>query len=121
MALVFPQIEHRPAWVLLNKLQHVKAMRYAHEISRAYFLKRWRELRDELHETEDYKALRRMVYARAGGICEKCQKVPGNQMCHKTAVAMRPDLALRPDNVYLGCDSCHQEDHPDIVLSYAEA
>jgi hypothetical protein len=57
-----------------------------------------------------------MVAARADGLCEKCQKAPGDQMCHKIGVSYRPDLALKKDNVYWGCGECHQLDHPDMQL-----
>jgi hypothetical protein len=116
MAIVYPVLQHRPALFVIKQMQHVLARRRNGEISRPYFLNRWGALRAELNDTEEYKTLRRKVYARSQGTCEKCKLVPGNQMCHKTAVAFRPELSLRLDNVYLGCDDCHQEDHPDLVL-----
>lgn len=77
----------------------------------------YEKLRFALNETEDYKALRRFVIARSGGKCEKCEATAGNQMCHKIGVSFRPDLALRKDNVYWGCQECHQLDHPELKLT----
>lgn len=116
MPVVYPEISHSPALALIRRIRVLKSRRYNHEISRTKFLHDYDKLRTELNETEEYKALRRLVIARANGLCEKCRATPGNQMCHKMAVAVRPDLALRKDNVYWGCDECHQADHPELKL-----
>lgn len=117
MPVVYPSIECGEAKTILSKMRRLKSKRYNHDISRMLFLAQWEVLRKLLNDTEEYKALRRLVYARAKGICEKCKESVGNQMCHKIAVVNRPDLALRPDNVYLGCSPCHQLDHPDLQLA----
>lgn len=117
MALVFPILAHSNALSVISAIRRLKAKRYSHEISRVVFLREYEKLRAQLNDTEEYKELRRIVIARSGGICEKCQKVPGDQMCHKIGVSFRPDLALRKDNVYWGCGPCHQQDHPDLRLT----
>lgn len=74
------------------------------------------KLRLELNNSEEYKALRRKVIARAKGKCEKQCGRDGDQMCHRIAVAYRPDLALSITNVYWGCGPCHSLDHPELKL-----
>lgn len=116
MPVVYPELQHSEGLAVIRKMKRLMAQRYCHEISRTKFMHEYDKLRTELNETEEYKALRRFAIARAAGQCEKCKQVPGNQMCHKVGVSFRPDLALRKDNVYWGCDECHQADHPELKL-----
>lgn len=116
MAVVFPEVAYSDASHIVRLIRRLKAKRFSHDISRTKFLAEYEVLRELLNSTEEYKALRRKVVARAKGVCEKCKAVPGDQMCHKIGVAFRPDLALRMDNVYWGCGECHQLDHPDMQL-----
>ena len=117
MPVVFPELQFSSAHAIIRDIRRLKARRFTHEISRAKFLACYEKLREALNDTEEYKALRRKVIARAKGMCEKCTHNPGDQMCHKIAVGYRPDLALRIDNVYWGCQPCHQLDHPDLRLT----
>jgi hypothetical protein len=117
MPLIYAEPSVDSASAVIRKMLRLKSRRYNHEISRQKYLFEWEKLRKELNETPEYKELRRLVFARSGGKCEKCKTAPGTQMCHKMAVAYRPELALRKDNVYLGCLECHQLDHPDLKLS----
>ena len=116
MPVIFPVVDVPDSRRIIRMMTKLKTQRYTREISRAKFLAEYEVLRNALHETEEYKALRRKVIARSEGVCEKCEKAPGDQMCHKIGVAFRPDLALRMDNVYWGCGPCHQLDHPDMQL-----
>lgn len=117
MPLIYPELAKHTAQGVILAIRRLKSQRFNHEISRTRFLAIYEVLREELNQTEEYKQLRRFAIARSGGVCEKCKRVAGNQLCHKIAVAFRPDLALRKDNVYWGCDSCHQADHPDLRLT----
>jgi hypothetical protein len=117
MPILYPEVQKNDARRIILAIRRLKSQRYNHEISRAKFLSQYEILRYALNETEEYKELRRKVIARAKGICEKCREVLGDQMCHKAGVSFRPDLALRMDNVYWGCQPCHQKDHPDLQLS----
>ena len=117
MPVIYPELRQSSAAGLIVAIRRLKAKRFNHEISRSRFLTVYEALRNELHETEEYKMLRRFVIARSMNRCEKCKKAAGSQMCHKIGVAFRPDLALRKDNVYWGCLTCHQQDHPDLRLT----
>lgn len=116
MPVVFPVFQHSTAQSIVSAIRRLKTKRFNHEISRAKFLADYVTLRQLLHDTDEYKQLRRKVIVRSQGLCEKCKKVPGTEMCHKIGVSFRPDLALRMDNVYWGCLSCHALDHPDMNL-----
>ena len=117
MPVVYPELNPSSAIGIIADIRRLKSRRYNHEISRIRFLVIYEALREALNETEEYKTLRRFIIRRSYGKCEKCHTKLGNQMCHKIGVAFRPDLALRKDNVYWGCDSCHQLDHPDLRLT----
>jgi hypothetical protein len=117
MSVIYPEVAKTAAKFVILAIRRLKSQRYNHEISRTKFLAQYEILRNALNSTDEYKELRRKVIARAGGICEKCQKARGDQLCHKTGVSFRPDLALRMDNVYWGCLPCHQQDHPDLRLT----
>ena len=116
MAVIFPEIHHSNAQGVIRSMLRLKSRRYCHEISRTAFMREWDKLRRELNETEEYKTLRRRVIHRAQGKCEKCHQREGDQMCHRLAVAHRPDIALSLTNVYWGCGPCHSLDHPELKL-----
>jgi len=117
MALIYPELNPSNAYGIIAEIRRLKARRFNHEISRTKFLAIYEVLREALNDSPEYKTLRRFVIVRSFGKCEKCWKVPGTQMCHKISVAFRPDLALRRENVYWGCQQCHQADHPDLQLT----
>lgn len=116
MTIVYPRIECRAVKIVINRMQWLIARRKYGEISRAQFLEKYSELRNELNLSPEYVALRRLIVGRSRGVCEKCGVKRGSQMAHKQMVARRPDLALHASNVYWGCVECHQLDHPEIKL-----
>lgn len=111
MTIIYPEIVSNSAQSVIFAMRRLKSKRFNHEISRPKFLQEYSKLRMELNDTEEYRALRQKVIARAKRKCEKCHAVPGTQMCHRIAVAYRPDLALDIKNVYWGCERCHSLDH----------
>ena len=111
MAIIYPVIKENTAQSVIFAMRKLKSRRFNHEISRVRFMQEYDKLRTALNATEEYRALRRKVIARAKGKCEKCHSVAGDQMCHRIAVAFRPDLALDIRNVYWGCERCHSLDH----------
>jgi 5-methylcytosine-specific restriction endonuclease McrA len=116
MAIVYPSIDCRPVKIIQNRMRWLLARRRYHEVSRKEFLAQWGALREEMNATFEYQQLRKEVIARCEGICEKCKKAVGNQMAHIHPVSVKPEIALKPDNVYWACGPCHQLDHPNLEL-----
>lgn len=113
---MFPAPQLGDAFGLIGQMEDLLAERRKLLISRRTFLKRYSLLRRELEMTPEYHYVRAQAFARAGGKCEKCGKVPPTQLCHKKRVAIFPRLALATDNLYAGCASCHQADHPKFKV-----
>lgn len=51
-----------------------------------------------------WQTLRRVVLARAGGICEHCRSAKATQIHHKTYDRLGNEL---PDDLLAVCDACH--------------
>lgn len=116
MPIIYPRIECSDARILINKIRRLTAKRKWLEISRHQFLREYSVLREALNQSGAYQQLRKKVFDRAEGVCEKCRSKRGNQMAHVTPVAMSPERALDEKNVYWACRECHQLDHPDLKL-----
>lgn len=95
---------------IVKAMEGLLAARHAKQISRITFLKTWTNLRRLLESTEEYKAWRQNVIARAGNACESCAR-PGHHCHHIEPLAHNPRRAVDPSNGMYLCVACHKEAH----------
>ncbi len=67
--------------------------------------------RQRMYASGEWRRLRRKVYARAGGICERCGSTELLHMHHVKPWAEYPEFRLTIENIELLCRPCHIDEH----------
>lgn len=108
MPLIHPRISVHSGPEVVKKLVELHARRHRGGIGRQAFLARWHELRLDLEGTPEYQEFREKVIARAGGVCERCNKRRGRDVHHRKQMSYYPALALDVENGEYVCRPCHK-------------
>lgn len=74
---------------------------------------KWWRWYNQYLTTPQWQQKRRLVFLRAGGLCEGCRSVPAAQVHHLTYERAGDELLF---DLVAVCRDCHQRAHPDKVL-----
>lgn len=68
----------------------------------------------KFYKSNDWKIIRAMVIAKAGGRCQRCG-APGSEVHHIIHLTddnvKNPNISLNMDNLILLCKECHNKEH----------
>jgi len=77
----------------------------------------WRSRYENHLRSDKWRELRRLVWQRAKGLCERCSE-PGAHVHHLTYERMGDELL---SDLQLLCRRCHEEEHPHMAESSVAA
>lgn len=71
--------------------------------------------RKEFYQTKEWKAVRKVILIKQGGLCARCKKRPAYHVHHKIYLTdlnyQDPLIALHEDNLEGLCKECHNDEH----------
>lgn len=71
--------------------------------------------RKEFYQTKEWKAVRKVILIKQGGLCARCKKRPAYHVHHKIHLTdlnyKDPMISLHEDNLEGLCKECHNDEH----------
>lgn len=75
----------------------------------------YKEKFKNFYNSKEWKTLRAVKFADAGGLCEKCKKiVSGKEVHHIVPIEKDWNKRLDYNNLILLCSACHNDEHDRV-------